>query len=361
MEQSIYFQYVQKYFPALVLRIQERLNDQKDTELSYLFKELLTPSYSVDGRWATILGKYRRVAADVVAMDSEIPLKKRAAYEKATGEIPKLAIMLWLTEKNMSDIDAMIALGLPEDEIVSKILEDTKAVIEGMYERLELMFLQGLSTGIALADDSDNIGTGVRVNYQYLDENKFGVSALWDNPAAKPLDDITKVYVKARNDANRLIYAYTDRATIDKLLASTQMRELFAFSQSFVGTQIPVPFLDKANPVLRSKYGFEIREIDRQIKTERDGKDTMHTPWKEGTIIFTEEKVVGSLVWTNLAEASRPAKQATYAKVDGHILVSKFSTVQPTFAEFTSAQSRVVPIISNVDKIYLLDTKTIEA
>ena len=112
MEKSLYFEIVQKYFPQLVTSIVERLNEKRTAQLPYLFKERLIPSFSADGRWASVLAEYNRVAADVVALDSELPLKSRDAIETASGDIPKLGMKLYLTEKQMKDIDAMIAQGI---------------------------------------------------------------------------------------------------------------------------------------------------------------------------------------------------------------------------------------------------------
>lgn len=361
MNESLYLQYILTRFPALVLRTIERLNDKNQTELTYLFKQLLTKAYSVDGRWATITGNYNRVAADVVAMDSSLPLKTRDALEKASGNIPKMGMELWLNEKQMSDIDALIAQGLPENEIIAKILADTPRVIQGIYERLELMFLEGLSTGVALAD-SNNVGTGVRVNYGYLPENQFGVTALWtDSVNSKVVDDINRVKEKATNDGNGLLRAYTDTATFNQLVLSQQFKEQFAFNRGFVGNNIPAPTLEQANTVFSDLFGFSLTKIDRVIKTERDGVKTSNRPWKQGTIVFTSDLIVGNLVWTRLAEMNRPAKQVTYQTADDYIMVSKYHTVRPSFAEFTNSQARVVPIVTNVDRIYTLDTTIIEA
>ncbi len=167
MEKSLYFEYVRKYFPKLILSIVEKLNDANQTQLSYMFKQLLSTEYSVDGRWESLVGQYTRVAADVVAMDSPLPLKKRDSMARKSGELPKMGMELFLNEKQMTDIDTMLALGTDVDTIVQKIFADTPRVIVGIYERVESMFLEGFSTGVALADE-DNVGTGVRIDYGYL-------------------------------------------------------------------------------------------------------------------------------------------------------------------------------------------------
>ena len=45
MEKSLYYQYVEKYFPQLVIAISEKLNDKNQTALGYLYKSLLKTDY----------------------------------------------------------------------------------------------------------------------------------------------------------------------------------------------------------------------------------------------------------------------------------------------------------------------------
>lgn len=89
MEKSLYFEYVRKYFPKLILSIVEKLNDANQTQLSYMFKQLLSTEYSVDGRWESLVGQYTRVAADVVAMDSPLPLKNAIQWPAKAASFPR--------------------------------------------------------------------------------------------------------------------------------------------------------------------------------------------------------------------------------------------------------------------------------
>lgn len=361
MEQSLYFQYVQKYFPQLVISIVEKLNDKNQATLPYLYKNLLATTYSVDGRWESISGEYNRVAADVVAMDSPLPLKSRDSLTRASGNLPKVGMELFLNEKQMSDIDAMIAQGLPINTVVQKIFEDTPRVITGVYERMEAMFLEGLSTGVALAD-SDNVGTGVRVDYGYLDANKFGVAAQWANStSALAIDDIEKVIRKATNDGNRIVKAYADKYWFDNFAKNEQVRQQYAFLQGFVGSAIPTLSSDQVSAVMQNKYGFSVELVDRAIKTEKNGVKTVSRPWAEGTIVFVCDNQVGNLVWTRPAEMNHPVAGVSYETADNFILVSKYRVNRPALREYTSSQARVIPVISNPDRIYTLNIKTVQA
>lgn len=363
MEQSIYFEYVKRYFPQLVLSITEKLNGANETTLSYMFQQLLTPEYSVDGRWETLTGQYTRVAADVVAMDSPLPLKKRDSLSRMSGELPKMGMELFLNEKQMTDIDTLIAQGMDVNTIVQKIFADLPRVISGIYERMEYMFLQGLSTGIALADDDNNVGTGVRVDYGYFDNNKFGVTTQWTGnvDTAKAIDDLGKVIKKAQSDGNTIIGAYADAYWFDAFCSNKQVREQFAFLQGFVGTTIPVLTEEQANRVLSNRFGFTVQKIDRTVKIEKNGVRTNEKPWEEGTIVFVCNQRLGSIVWTRCAEMNHPVAGVTYQTADQYILASKYRVNRPALREYTSSQARVVPVISNPDQIYTLNIKTIQA
>ena len=361
MEKSLYSQYISTLLPAVVLSYIETLNDSKNPQLKYKFRELLRSTYSSDGKWESLTGISNRVAADVIALDSSIPLKQRDTLQRASGNIAKLGIKFQLNENQMTEIDTMIAKGATIAEVGAKILNDIPRVIAGIMERLELMFLQGLSTGIALAD-TDNVGTGVRVDYGYYDVNKFGVAVLWATPAtATPIDDIQKVINKALVDGNIISKVYMDTPTLNAMLNTTQMKQQYAFTAGFTGTNVPTPSKDQANVTLSSKFGFTVETIDRVVKTEKDGVRTSKKPFKTGTLVFTPEGMLGDLVWADLAEKNHPKKSVDYQTVESYILVSKYSETEPSFSESTKGQARAVPVIANVDAIYTLDSLTVQA
>jgi hypothetical protein len=359
MEKSLYFEAVQKYFPQLVISVVEKLNEKNQRTLPYLYKDLLTKSYSADGRWASLLTNYTRVAADVVALDSELPLKSRDAIEKVTGDIPKIGMKLYLTEKQMKDIDTMIAIGLPENEIIAKIFADTSRVIAGVQERIEDIFLSELSTGVGLATAND--GLGVRINMNYYEDHQFAATAhTWSEATATPISDIQKVLDKADEDGNVITDIWMDETALRAFYANKEAREQYAFIQNFVGQSIPNLGFDQAKAVLESKFNLTLHRVNRKTKTEVNGVKTNHAAWADGMVVFTCEEKVGKLVWTSCAELTRPVAGVAYETAEDFILVSKYSTNDP-LREFTSSQAMVIPVLDNVDKIYTLNSKQVAA
>lgn len=316
--------------------------------------------FSADGRWASILAEYTRVAADVVSLDSELPLKSRDAIETASGNIPKMGMKIYLTEKQMKDVDAMIAQGMPLARIVDAIFSDTQRVIEGVWERIEDMFLSELSTGYGVS--TRNNGTGLRVNMNLYDSNKFCVSQMWGDAESTPLDDIQKLVDKATDDQNLITDAYLDDHALNLLYRNNQVRAQFAFNQGIAVngySVIPVLDFEKTSQIFLTKWNIRLHRVARKIKTEINGVKQNHSPWQKGMITFVCDEVLGSLVWTNVAEATRPVEGVLYQNVDEYLLVSKYSTTDP-LREFSSSQAMVLPILNNVDRIYLLDTQTVQ-
>jgi hypothetical protein len=354
MKESLFVKYT-SWLSAIILGVVTKINGGK-TELSYLHKTMLTEELSTDLKWATLTVNSTIVSADIVAMDSPLPLKKRDAIGTANGEIAKLGMKKKLTEKQLSDIDTLVAKKVENKVIIEKIFNDAVSCTMGIFEKVEYVFLSALSTGIALIEDTENVGTGVRINYGYLDANKFGVVKSWSDTAAKPLDDIQRVLKEARSKGVSLKFMMMDQNTFDNLAANEQTRQYFAFSQNFVGSSVPVPDQEQVNSMLQKRYKLTIVIVDRTVITERDGIRTVQTPWAENKVIFLETQKVGRLVYGILAEETRQSKSATYAKAGKYILLKKWSEEEP-FSEHTSSQALALPVIDAVDSIYLLDSE----
>ncbi len=352
MNQSLFVQFI-AYFSALAKTIEEKVNGKK-TELTYLYKTMLTEELSVDLQWKSLTVNSNIVAADIVALDSSLPLKKRDSFGTASGDIPKTGLKLQLSEKQMSDIDVLKARNVETSVLVEKIFDDTKKAIMGIHEKMEFIFLQGLSTGVGLVEDENNVGTGVRVDYGYLASNKFGATTVWSDTNAKPIDDIKRIVKAAKAKGDMIKILMMSDTTFDKLASNQQTRENYAFSQNFVGSNIPTPDLEQVNAMMQRRFGLTIIVVDRTVTTEKDGVRTVHTPWATDNVIFLTSPKVGKLAYGILAEETRKSPKVMYEKSGSFILLKKWSTEEP-FSEFTSSQALAIPVINNVSSIYLMN------
>lgn len=354
----MYFEYAEKYFPQLVLSVVEKLNDSS-RPLSYLYRSLLNRQYSADGKWASILAHYTQVAADVVALDSPLPLKARDTIEHVAGDIPKLGLKRYLTEKDIKDIQAMIAQGQPINRVLDRLYQDLPWAINAIYERLEDIFLSEMSTGVGLSTRSN--GTGVRIDVGFKTENQFKakVAAWASNPTtATPIEDIQQVVDKAEEDGNIISDLYLDDFALRALYKCDEIKQKYAFLVDFVGATVPTLTFDKLAEVFDDEWNITLHRVRRKVRTEINGVQQAHSPWAEGRLVFVCDDRIGDLVWTDVVEMTRPVDGVVYQTADEFILASQYSKNDP-YREFTSSQAMVVPIISNVDRIYTLDPKNV--
>lgn len=361
MEESLFLEYVKKYFPGIVVRVVTTLNGE-DRQPTYLFRSMLRRVLSLDGNWQSFIGDNVNVAADIVAMDSQLPLKTRPSLGQASGEVPKIGMELYLNETQLTKLDYLVATGAPVGQIIAILFDDTGRCIVGIYEQLEALFLTGLSTGEALNSDKGT-GLGVRLNYGYLSSNKFGVPVVLSTAnlaSATPIADGQAVIDAARDKGRVISYAMLDKTTFELMRRTTETKDLYAVSVGNFSNTKPIPSKENFQTFLEGEWGVALTIIDRSVTFEKNKVKTIVKPWSEGKIVFLTSLEVGNLVWSPLAEERHRDKAVEYQVVDDFILLSKGVNRSP-LREFTSSQARVVPVISNVDQIYLLDTKTVQA
>ena len=76
-------------------------------------------------------------------MDAELPLKSRDKVSTAEGQIPKVGMKLYMSEKQLKDLDNMIAQRLPQPQILRNLFADLPRCIQAVYERIEDMGRRG--------------------------------------------------------------------------------------------------------------------------------------------------------------------------------------------------------------------------
>lgn len=358
MKKSL-FAFLAVWYSAIAKKLESTVNGKNESEpIKYLHKEMLTEELSTDLKWGSSSIDGSIVAADIVAMDSELPLKKQDAIETASGDVPKAGMKLKLTEKQLSDIDTMRAKGVPLVEIVKKVFGQVKKVVFGIYERNEAMFLEALSTGQTLVEDTENVGLGIRVDFGYKDSNKYNASKPWSDTSAKIVDDIKTILKAAKSKGITHRVIMMDDVTASYISENEQVKNNFAFSGGIATVGANVPSLDDEQLVtfFKKKFGLSLKIVNRTITIEKNGKRSIKTPWAEGAVVFLPSEKVGRLVYGILAEDTRRDPAIMYEKVE-YILVKKWHTNEP-FSEYTSSQALCLPVIDNASSIFVLNSTT---
>lgn len=342
-------------FSVIVRRYTELINEKKFEE-ALLYKEMLTPEFSADLSWGSNVLNTSIVAADVVSMDSPLPLKKRSSITRATGSIPKIGMKMRKGEKDISDIQVMESRGALSAEVARKLVDDVNKCLKGVLVRNEILFQQALSTGLCVVDSDTNTGVGIRVDFNYLDSNKLNATIGWKYANATPISDLRKVF-DAANEAGRSFgVVMMSKKYFDYLKNSAEGKELNASHNKILVAAVaslPTPSQSGMLEALRDEFDCEFRIVNSTFRVEINGTQTSVRPWKESNIAFLPSTKIGRLVYGMLAEESNPVAGVAYEKSADGILVAKFAHNEP-LEEMTTAQALSLPVIDGVEDIYLL-------
>lgn len=359
MQPSIFAEYANRVFPKLQ-RIVTTVNEKRNANLTYLHKTMLRTEYSADQKWDSATVNTNFVAADMVAMDSPLPIKKRDRLQVASGVLPKVGMKKIMRETQLNALNIMIAQNAKFNDIAKRLVDDVLACSVGIDEKNEYNFLKALSDGIILVEDADNTGVGLRVNFGFLDDNKFGV----ENKDAISYDDIRRPIAKASDDGNAITKIAIALSTYNKLRQTQWAKELVANYRGLVFTDannLPVPTAKAFDEAFADdNNGITFIKIDRPVRIEKNGVQTTVKPFNTKHIIYLTTEDLGALVWSTLVEARQPVSGVSYQTIDQYKLIAKYSTTDP-FQELTTGQALVLPVLENVDQIYMLDIDNAEA
>lgn len=355
MVQSQFVEHIRKIFPRLQ-NVVDTVNGKRngDNKRTYLHKSMLRKVYSADQKWSNAAVNTTYVAADMVSMNSPLPIKSRDAIAHANGSLPKIGMKKIMFESDINAVNIMKAQGAEWTNIANKLTSDPIACSVGIDEQNEANFLTGLSNGIVAVEDENNTGTALRINFGYLPENCFGV----ETQNELTLDDIKRVLAYADNNGDTIITICIALSTYNKLRQTQGAKELVANyrGQTFdSNTKLPVPTASLFDEAFADdNNGVAFLKIDRSIISEKNGKRKPYKPWNQNKLIFLTTEEVGALVWGTLAEKTNPVEGVVYSTVDEYKLISRYRTTEP-FTETTSGQALVLSVIENVDQIYSLD------
>lgn len=361
MVQSQFVEYIRKIFPRLQ-NVVDTVNGKRngDNKRTYLHKSMLRKVYSADQKWSNAAVNTTYVAADMVSMNSPLPIKSHDAIAHANGSLPKIGMKKIMFESDINAVNIMKAQGAEWTNIANKLTSDPIACSVGIDEQNEANFLTGLSNGIVAVEDENNTGTALRINFGYLPENCFGV----ETQNELTLDDIKRVLAYADNNGDTIITICIALSTYNKLRQTQGAKELVANyrGQTFdSNTKLPVPTASLFDEAFADdNNGVAFLKIDRSIISEKNGKRKPYKPWNQNKLIFLTTEEVGALVWGTLAEKTNPVEGVVYSTVDEYKLISRYRTTEP-FTETTSGQALVLSVIENVDQIYSLDISESQA
>lgn len=346
-----------KYFPRLSKVVE--LYNGKRGNLTYMHEEMLRMEYCPTQTFDSSLFNNVNVSASWVDINSTLPVMKRDGIKITSNALPIFGMQLQLTNKQLNDLEVMKAQGHVNEEILGKILNDAIKCTNGMKEAVEGAFLQGLCEGgccVPAPLNSDNYNKkDFRIDYGYLDSNKFGVKIKWASENADPIEDIENVL---DNASTTLSYMFISKKTFSQMRKNASVRRFVANKSGVVvvsGASYPVPTATATIDAFSTEYGLEIIVVDRTIYVEKNGQRSKWNPWNDDKVVFTASKQLGAIAYGRLPEETHPVEGVTYAKPLEYALLSRYREKKPLLTEITEIVGMVAPIVENVDEIYQMD------
>lgn len=367
MKESLFIQFIMALWPKLSLYVKTKVNNGQT--MSYLHKTMLNPVYSADQKWEGTSANTVYVAADMVAMDSPLPIKKRDSISTSNGKLPKIGMEKKKGETDINTLNIMSAqyqalvaggnaqaAASQKQRIIQQFANDVVYCSVGIDEKNEANFLTALSDGVMAVPDDENTGTALRVSFGYekFPANHFGVVEK-DHICR---DDIERVLDKANRDGVTITTIAIALSTYREMKKERWARELVADAKDVTYTEttkLPVPNATAFDEAFATEFGgIQFLKIDRTVYFEKNGKRTPVKPFNADKLVFLSSTQVGSLVWGTLAEVTNPVAGVKYQNLDQYKLISEYSTTKPLI-EHTTGEALVIPVIENVDMIYTID------
>lgn len=315
--------------------------------------------------YVSVIGRSRiEAAASIVARDSATPQRSRAGLEKLTGEIPAIKEMIKMTESDYRDFMTLQQLNVVDDQtkkrqLLDFMFNDVKIVGDSAFKRLDIMVLQGVSTGkisVTVDNNPDGLVLTESIDLFMPDDNKRNASINWATSAsAKPLDDIEAVVEAASAKGYSFEKMLMSRALWIKFKACTSViNALSGFYNISKSSATVSATLDKVNEYLQANQLPVIELVDENIGVEKDGKISTIKPFDQDNVSFIPKGNLGVIRNAIAIESMKPVSTVSYANLN-RALISKWSENEP-FGEWTKVELNAFPAFEAIDGMYILDS-----
>ncbi|GAA4338506.1 hypothetical protein GCM10023149_48510 [Mucilaginibacter gynuensis] len=315
----------------------------------------------VEMTFATAIGRSRiEAAASIVDPDSPAPLRSRAALEKLEGKIPAMKEKFSLNQDDYRKLKALQSLPISDEQklnmLIKKLWNDVENAATSTDRRIDIMFLQGISTFAIDVNVINNPDGAVFGSVPLLAkaDQKRTVEKVWTDPAADPFADIRDLVRYAGATGRSFAEIWIDESLWFAL------QNLTAVKQALSGYQNPgsnakfIVTLDRVNEFLGANRWPQLKVVNERRGIEKDGKIETINPFKVENLVFVPAGKLGIVHNAISIENWEPVQGINYANYD-RTIVSKWRDNDP-WREFTQAELNAFPALEQIDGIFILQT-----
>lgn len=344
---------------ALQAIIDKRMDRFKTREFT---KYLSWDTPQVDLSFADVIGRSRIEAiASVIGEDAVSPVRSRQGLEKLEGKIPTISHKYlmkasdyrnYITLQNQNNVSD----DTKKKQIIDLIFNDVKNAADGCTARVDVMFLQALSTGkidLSVANNPDGVAYG-QIDMLLPADNILTADKIWTDPTAKPTNDFEKVIAaaqaKGNGDFEKILMT---RPTFNKLKDSAEIQAIFKNSNK---DNYALVTLARVNDFFTSNGLPAIELQDSLFGLEQDGNITTFKAFADDVIVFVPQGQLGTVKNGLVVEGDlMQVSGHSYANVD-KVKIAKWSKTEP-MNEFTRGQLHAIPALTAIDAVYHLKLK----
>ena len=325
-----------------------------------VWKKYMSPKYNRSLDIKALLAIYDQVkASTVIDYSSGKPIRTRPSAAQITAEMCKLGNSWQMNERDIRAYDDLVYTigqnieGVGANELVDFFFGEMRRAALEPHQTINRMVLQGMSENKISVTASNNKG-GI-VWEQELGIEEMTVDESFDNATALPMDMFKEVRTIFRKKGTVAGYATMNTVTFEKMMATTQMKNLFLTQVTSGGKMLRTVTdgaigVDEVNIYLTSKRLPIINIEDTPVTTDAG----ITYPFIDDRICFSETLNMGNLYWTNAMEAKEGRKNPnkSYALSD-LVLISKYSDGT---SEITENELNAMPIFSQLNKMLIVNT-----
>lgn len=359
-------------FGALTRNVQVRFDTA--TELNkklfdnVIFEDFLewdTPTIGLD--FEELVGQYNiTIAAPTIGTDAKEPILGTEGLQTLKETLVNHALTKPMTIKDYRKILSILdSKSLPDkaknEQLIKQMWGEVTTVVKAVYGKLDMIFLGALSNeGTFTMDETTNPEGGVRgtISYNQPAENIASATTPWIDANIETVD--------CMDDIQAILDAAQDKVVFKEILVAPSIISYICRSkkmkQMIWGT-------DKASKIVQLKelnaYMEEnefpvFKTIRRQVRIQ-NGKDrTPYNPWNAKNLVFIPDGQLGLVknAWAN--NELKPETGVAYSNY-GRIRVSQWGvgeTQGSNGVEFTKAESLSLPVITEMNAIYTLKSRT---
>lgn len=360
-------------FGELTKRVQIRIDQASELRKRLFDQNVYEPYFTWDVptigfNFEEIIGQYGlTIMASTLDSQGKEPIIGSEGLETLASKVLNHSLAYSMTadeyRKVLQILDSsVLSDDVKKQQLVKLMWGNVEKVVNGVGAKLDTIFLGAMSNeGVFTFDATNNPEGGVRgtIDYKMPTANKATVTTSWT--------DANKATVDCFEDIQAILDAAQDKVSFSEIwLSQSKLSYILRnakMKQVVFGTdKSSTPLLQDNLNSFMTANGFPVfKVIRRTTRVNNNGVLTEYTPWNADKMVFVPQTQNGKLGVIKNAFANnelRPEPGVAYSNY-GRIRISQWGkgeTDGSNGVEFTKGQSLSLPVITEINGIYSLNT-----